>query len=374
MLAQGIATCLLLCCLAGCRAPVHAQSVLAGTAPGPFGSPAPAVAANPASNSAPWLPGTDATLGLRDPSPDAEESLAAAASRGEAGFDRAGRESGGRFNLFVDPALVWTAQDTQPAGQTAPPPESRWSDFLPIGRAEVLAAGYELPRAFGFGVAYTRLSRDIEVDDVRVGLNGAPLSSVGFLSVKADSVVDNVMGRLDAWIFPFWNVSVLGGWTWNESTSEVTVNIPLPVNPTDVTFRVPTHQDGPTYGFGTNLAAGYGQWFISGDGTWIYADMSDFSTIEGFLGSLRSGWNGAIDGLPVRFWGGATYWDTATTISGSVPTSGGTLRFEVDQGPVTPWSLQVGGSVEFDKTYGIMLEYHMLRDVQMLVVSSAVRF
>jgi hypothetical protein len=167
---------------------------------------------------------------------------------------------------------------------------------------------------------------------------------------------------------------VLGGWTWNESASEVTVSIPLPVNPRDVTFQVPTRQDGPTWGFGTNLAAGYGEWFLSGDGTWIKADMQDFAVIEGFLGSIRSGWNGKVDGVPMRIWGGVTYWDTATTIEGDVVTSDGTVHFAVDQGPVTPYSLQVGCSLDLDPGYGFVLEGHLLRDVSMIVVSAALRF
>ena len=363
--------------LAGCHVPMRPQSFASETVPGAHGRPA--LVASPAAAGSISAPPASAN---RAATASSHRSSAIGDVRSDSSAsdcaqdldDVAKPESGGRFNLFANPALAWDAQDPQAENAPLQPRESRWSDFLPIGREQVLAAGYELPRAFGVGVAYTRLKRDIEVNEVRVGLDGAPPQSVGFLSVEADSVVDNVMGRLDAWIFPFWNVSVLGGWTWNESTSQVTVNIPLPINPRDVSFSVPTHQDGPTLGFGTNLAAGYGEWFISGDGTWIYADMSDFSLIEGFLGSIRSGWNGKIDTKGVRIWGGATYWDTATTIKGSVATSAGPLQFEVEQGPVTPYSLQIGGSVEFDQAHGIMLEYHMLQDVQMLVVSAALRF
>jgi hypothetical protein len=287
--------------------------------------------------------------------------------------DGSSAPSSGQMFLFADPRLGF-GQDPEPANKRQDPAESRWSDFLPLGRDEVLAAGYELPRAFGFGFTYTRLRRDIEVDEIRVGIDGAPPQSVGFLAVEADSVVDNVMGRLDAWIFPFWNVSVLGGWTWNESASQVTASIPFPVNPRDVVIDVPTSQEGPTWGAGTNLSAGYGQWFVSGDAMWIRADMSDFAVINAFLGSVRSGWHGKVDGFPMRLWGGATHWDTATTIEGSVVLPDGTLRFEVDQGPVTPWSLQVGGSLDFDPGYGVVFEYHMLHDVRMLACSAAIRF
>jgi hypothetical protein len=363
-----ILACGSLLALAGCVVPLPTQSVLA-SAPEPFGrqSLVPHTAASPGG-----MPAAGADQIARS-------AAGAETTRGypvELPVPAVCATSGGRFHIAADPTLVWTVPEPQDPQQPAPQHEddSRWSDFLPFGRQAVLEAGYDLPRAFGIGVAYTRLRRDIAVTEVRTGLNGAPPERVDFLSVEADSVVDNVMARLDAWILPFWNVSLLGGWTWNESHSQITVDIPLPVNPQQVTFQVPTHQEGPTWGVGTNLSGGYREWFISGDGTWIQADMSDFSRIEGFLGSVRSGWNGKIEGKPVRLWGGFTWWDTDTTVKGSAATPAGPLAFSVDQGPVTPWSLQVGGNVEFDRAHGIMLELHKYHDVQMLVVSAAIRF
>ena len=373
-----VATCACWLLFTGCHAPLALQSVVTAAPPAAFGVPAAAAGAAAAGGVA--SAATDARpSGLARAAPGRDESGHASGwpdfAAGRAADDFAVRGDGGRLNLYVDPLFAWAPQPSLLEQQEPQePPDSRWSDFLPLGRAQVLAAGYELPRAFGVGIAYTRLRRDIEVDAVRVGIDGGPPQLTNFLAVEADSVVDNVMARLDAWIFPFWNVSVLGGWTWNESTSDVTVSVPFPVNPRDVTLSVPTHQDGPTWGFGTNLAAGYGEWFISGDATWIFADMQDFALIEGFLGSLRSGWHTKIDGDPVRFWGGVTYWDTATTVEGDVVTGDGTVHFEVEQGPVTPYSLQVGASVDFGRATGVMVEGHLLRDVQMLVVSAALRF
>ncbi|HEX5051192.1 MAG TPA: hypothetical protein VFZ65_05435 [Planctomycetota bacterium] len=362
--------------LAGCEVATGVQTPAAGGQPRPFGPPVALPVTSTPGSLAPARTGTSTSREL-GPRVAAGEGAGASrgASRGAAPEALFGERPppAGRVDFFVDPALVWQQEPQQP-GARQEPAESRWSDFLPIGRDAVLAAGYQLPRAFGFGVAYTRLKRDIEVTEVRTGLGGAPLQTVDFLSVDSDSTVDNVMGRLDAWIFPFWNVSVLGGWTWNESHSDVTVTIPLPINPQSVTFGVPTRQEGPTWGVGTNLSAGYREWFLSGDGQWIRVDMEDFATLEVFLGSIRSGWNGKIDGVPVRVWGGATYWDTATTIAGSASTPGGTLRFEVEQGPVTKYSLQIGANVDIDPGHGVMFEYHFLDDVRMVVLAAALRF
>jgi hypothetical protein len=360
--------------LGGCRVASSVQTPAAGGLPRAFGPPAalPTPVKTPRGEAIPavWVP---SAMG---PRVAADADVASSTGGSDTEMERAGADAPrttGCLGFFVAPTLtVW--QDPQRPENPQEPGDERWSNFLPLGREAVLAAGYQLPRAFGFGVAYTRLHRDIEVDEVRTGLNGAPLEPVNFLAVRSDSTVDNVMGRIDAWIFPFWNVSVLGGWTWNESASEVTVTIPGSGGPQDVTFAVPTRQEGPTWGVGTNLAAGYGDWFISGDAQWIRVDMEDFATIEAFLGTIRSGWNGKIDKLPVRLWGGVTYWDTATTIAGSVPTSAGELRFEVDQGPVTQYSLLIGANVDFDRGHGAMCELHMLEDVRMLVLAVALRF
>ena len=365
------ASCLAL--LGGCRVASRVQTPAAGGLPRAFGPPAalpePAKGQRGEASAATWVP---SAMGPRVAA-DAVASQPGCAGIEMDSADAQLPRAAGRLDLFVDPSFTgW--QDPQRPDTPQEPREERWSDFLPLGREAVLAAGYQLPRAFGFGVAYTRLHSDIEVDEVRTGLAGAPLEPMNFLAVRSDSTVDNVMGRIDAWIFPFWNVSVLGGWTWNESESQVTVTIPGPGGPQDVTFAVPTRQEGPTWGVGTNLAAGYGDWFISGDGQWIRVDMEDFATIEAFLGTIRSGWNGKIDKLPVRLWGGVTYWDTATTIAGSVPTSAGELRFEVDQGPVTPYSVLVGANVDFDRGHGAMCELHLLEDVRMLVLAVALRF
>ena len=370
---RGAGTCASLLVLAGCSAPRLVHPVVNVTPPFAPAAGAPAPAAR--------------TAGVVADTAAARTHRQHDARRFEIGSSRSDAASAepapvtvtdaGRLHVHVDPLTAWgthDAQDPERAQQQQAPDDARWSDFLPVGRAAVLAAGYELPRAFGFGVAYTRLQRDIEVNEVSVGIDGAPPETVGFLSIEADSVVDNVMGRLDAWIFPFWNVSLLGGWTWNESDSEVTVTVPFPINPRDVTFLVPTHQDGPTLGYGTNLAAGHGEWFISGDATWIFADMQNFAVIEGFLGSIRSGWNGKVDGKPVRLWGGVTYWDTATTIEGDVATADGSVHFAVEQGPVTPYSLQIGGSLDLGRAYGVMFEGHLLDDVRMIVLSAALRF
>ena len=63
----------------------------------------------------------------------------------------------------------------------------------------------------------------------------------------------------------------------------------------------------------------------------------------------RAGWTGKPRRLETQLWLGATYWDTFATATGTVSDpDGGSLRFEVDQGPRWPWTYSVGGHVSFN--------------------------
>ena len=206
-------------------------------------------------------------------------------------------------------------------------------------------------------------------------MDGAPLEPVSFVDVESKSKVLNTMLRVDSWILPFLNVYVMGGYTYNESVSAVTVTLPGPGN-RQVTFDVPADLDGPTFGGGITLAAGYANFFLSIDANWSRTDLGAFSsTIDVFLGSIRTGWFGRFGKTEVRIWTGVTYWDTARTIGGVVDLpGGGTVQFEVEQGPVTDLSVIFGGNIELSKRFSMVFEVQVLRDVFMVLGSFSWRF
>src|SRR5678815_1072950 len=73
---------------------------------------------------------------------------------------------------------------------------------LPIWGDKARAAGYEIPLPFGAGFIYNYIERDIEVNDLRIGINGAPLSSVSdFVDLGSRSHVNVALGRFDVFIF-----------------------------------------------------------------------------------------------------------------------------------------------------------------------------
>ena len=50
--------------------------------------------------------------------------------------------------------------------------------MLPFLGEEARKRGYELPEPFGVGFVYYKLMRDIDVTDLRLARDGAPLTSV----------------------------------------------------------------------------------------------------------------------------------------------------------------------------------------------------
>ena len=208
--------------------------------------------------------------------------------------------------------------------------------------------GIELPRPFGAGAVYYYVSRDIKVTDVRVGLDGAPPASTGeFAQFSTTSSVHNFNAKFDVWLLPFVNVYAIAGVVSNQSQTTVEVLLPSPKPGGEVRRRrvtIPTSLDGSVGGLGTTLAGGYRHFFGALDINAAQADLGFDDRFKAVVTSLRAGWHGKAGDRTLRIWGNVTYWDTFATASGTIadPDGAGTLRFEVDQGPLHPWTWGAG--------------------------------
>ena len=149
--------------------------------------------------------------------------------------------SPGLSELLVAP--WWRSGRAQDAAQPQQP--ERWSSFLPLLKEEALSRGYQLPLPFGSGVTFTILTgRDIEVTDLRIGVDGAEPSSVSqFVDLGSESAVFNANLKLDAWLLPFLNVYALFGYVYNESKTNVHVTLPGPGG-SEFDLDVDTELDG----------------------------------------------------------------------------------------------------------------------------------
>jgi hypothetical protein len=233
---------------------------------------------------------------------------------------------------------------------------------LPFLADEARKRGVELPLPFGVGLVYFFLHRDIEIRDLRVGRNGAPPTSVSqFAQLASVANVNNLNLRMDVWIFPFLNVHAIVGGIWNRSTTNVEVTLP-PITaggePRHFFFAVPTELSGSVGGLGLTLAAGFGSFFAAADLNAARADMGFSDRYKTFLPSLRVGWNGRLGSHPARAWLNGTYWDTTAVAKGTVgDPDGGTLSFEVDQGPLHPFMYGVGFSYGFSRRVEFVADF-----------------
>jgi hypothetical protein len=233
------------------------------------------------------------------------------------------------------------AQTNTPAQEEAP------ARRLPFLGEEARKLGYELPEPFGVGLVYYKLKRDIDITDVRIGRNGAPPASVSqFASLGSTSDVDNVNVKFDVWLLPFLNVYAIAGKIHNESATHVTVTLP-PIVPggSERKFQteLPTQLDGSVGGLGITLAGGYKSFFGALDVNVAKADLGFDNRFKAVVASARAGWNGEANARPLRAWANVTYWNTFATATGSVADpDGGTLAFQVDQGPKHPYTYGLG--------------------------------
>ncbi|HEX6398107.1 MAG TPA: hypothetical protein VFZ95_11830 [Steroidobacteraceae bacterium] len=253
--------------------------------------------------------------------------------------------------LSVLPALllmggVTLGQQSAPgpaAQPTTPQPRRR----LPLMAEEARARGYELPLTYGGGLILTYLDgREIEVTDVRVGLDGSQNSVSDYATLGSNSTVFNANFRFDTWILPFMNVYAMVGYVHNDSATRIHVRIPRPGPiPGDMEFdtQVDTSLDGTVGGVGMTLAGGYKSWFVVADFNYNRAELGFDDRFTATIGSVRTGWQGKIHGRGLQTWVGVGNWDTAATAKGHVDLDDGRrLTFEADQRPATNWMYEIG--------------------------------
>ena len=255
------------------------------------------------------------------------------------------------------------AEAPPPAGPAAPaaePAEPR--SYFPLLADEALKRGYELPLPYGASLVVTGLAnREIEVTDVRLDLDGAPvLPQADFVNLGSSSDVFNANLKFDIFVLPFLNVYALLGYVYNESetTAGITLSTPGPGGG-DVVFdrTIPTKLDGIIGGLGFALAGGYGNFFLVADASYIQSDLGFDDNFTATIATVRAGYRGTVGTLPLQTWLGVGSWDTAATAVGHTDLPGGIrFTFEADQRPHTKWMYDVGANFEFTKKFQLVAD------------------
>jgi len=266
----------------------------------------------------------------------------------------------GRFTVVALTCVTLATPMVAHAQDAAPDSIVARKRLLPLMSELATEHGIQLPLPFGVGLVYYHLDRDIEVKDVRVGRNGAPPTSVGdFATLSATSNVENLNLKLDAWLLPFLNVYFVAGYVFNDSKTTIDVTLPpiLPSGPArQKRMSVPTSIEGDIEGVGMTLAGGYPPYFLVVDVNAAQANLGFDDKLQATVVSTRAGWTGNRR-WPTQAWLGATYWDTFATPTGTVADpDGGTLHFEVDQGPRYAWTYSIGSHVEFHRHFELAVD------------------
>jgi hypothetical protein len=263
--------------------------------------------------------------------------------------------------LYAAAAAAQQPDAEGPAPQGATQPEPHRSG-LPFMADEALKRGHELPQPFGLGLILTVIDdREIDVSDVRIGIDDSAQSVSEFATLGSTSTVFNSNLRFDTWLLPFLNVYALVGYVHNESATDIHAVLPgpgpLPGN-IEVDKQVDTSLDGYVGGVGMTLAGGYKSLFMVADYNYSRADLGFDDKFTARIGSLRAGWQGKAGGRPLQTWLGVGKWDTAATASGHADLEDGRrLTFEADQHPHTEWMYEVGVNFMPNKQWQLFADF-----------------
>ena len=259
--------------------------------------------------------------------------------------------------------------ESSPEEVTTPEPEDeRWSSFLPIWGEEAREKGHELPLPFGISGNFFYANRDIDVDSIDIDIKNVSVNLDSLTSAMVESEEMNWSMRFDAWILPFFNIYLLGGYTKQDSDVNFSLkgyNAPLLSLILPGRFTLKLDLDGTTFGGGTTLVGGYKQYYFAVDANYTFTDMegdllrtSKFDqTVKAFLLSTRVGWRTKIHSTKVNIWIGGTYWGISQIIDGKVELPIlGIVDFEVDQSPSNPYSVHFGTHIEFTQHFNIIFD------------------
>jgi hypothetical protein len=264
-------------------------------------------------------------------------------------------------------ALVGTASAEEPS-----------SRLLPIGGDWARSKGIDLPEPFGVSLFLVTMSRDIRISDVRVKLPQQGAQSVSDAATfKVRNTTTLAAVKIDAWVFPVLDVYAMAGKSWTDSRLDATITINRPLGG-DLVLNVSQggQVGGPLVGGGATLVAGYGRWFVLADANYSWSDIDAFvGGVGALFASARTGWSGRTQWGTWRAWGGVAYLVTQRTIRVEQQTDQGKVEVEIDQEPVHPATLQVGGSVGLGKRWELLAEVGTnFGDAYVGVFSASYRF
>jgi hypothetical protein len=270
--------------------------------------------------------------------------------------------------------MTAAAEGAEPSGSetikpSAETPKPHWS-HLPILGAEAEARGHRIPLPFGIGATFYDARQPVNVRDLKLGAGNGPPESSKFVKVKGPitSWQQNVSTRLDVWLFPFFNLYGIAGYTRGNTKGTVTITSPvLGLLNQDLPLFAEFH--GPTVGGGATLAGGFKVTDWSDLHAFMVGDVNHTVTFLSFknevliahtkphatVASTRVGLRGEVTNfISAGMWVGAMYQLIQEEVAGSV--AGRSIEFIINQRAASPWNTLVGGQIEFGRHFNVIVE------------------
>ncbi len=260
-----------------------------------------------------------------------------------------------------------------------------WNRWLPFFAQGAIDQGFDLPNPYGAGGVFYMQSQDAVVSDLKVSFNGGDEIPIDFLQFGT-ARVENVVGqmKLDAWVLPFLNVYVTGGYVSGD------VQVPMQLDGTALIDAIlppllgcsgpaPPALCGETYEVtikpeyrggnvtvGTVAAVGWRQFFALANFayTWSWIDIVD-TTVTAIYFSPRAGITGDMGNLgSVQAYMGAGYLATDVTMTGTIPVDVGapglpqieTIGFSIQQKNKDRWNFLVGTNWDVKRWLSLQAE------------------
>ncbi|GAA4311380.1 hypothetical protein GCM10023115_33010 [Pontixanthobacter gangjinensis] len=156
--------------------------------------------------------------------------------------------------------------------------------ILPIFGGKIRERGIDFPHPFGIMANYIYQESKYDLENPQIGIGDSDLVSIDFVDFKTVKNRTNILNfRADAWLFPFLNV--YGIYARSESRSNIEIGFPLNI-------EVEANPTGETWGFGTVVAYGLGNYFAAGNLNYSWTSISSLDDpVQGTVASLRFGRN-----------------------------------------------------------------------------------